>query len=102
MVHHFPFGKFLVFDALPELIGADEIIIYPMLFVVAGLAGGAGNGKGKIVREGVKQMPGYRCFAGAGWCGDDDEFVKVDSHVQRKEKIKLIAFSPTGLSSKMN
>ena len=89
MVHHFPFGKFLVFDAAAKFIGADEIIIHAMLFVVAGLAGGAGNGKRKIVREGVKQMPGYRCFAGAGWCGDDDEFVEIDSHAQRKENLRM-------------
>jgi hypothetical protein len=29
-------------------------------------------------------MPGHRCFTGTGWCGNDDEFIEVSSHVSFK------------------
>src|SRR5687768_9539485 len=30
-------------------------------------------------------MPGYGCFTGTGWGGNDDDLILIRSHVQRKE-----------------
>jgi hypothetical protein len=35
-------------------------------------------------------VPCYRGFASAGWCGDNDEFVLQNCHVQRKGKDVIV------------
>jgi hypothetical protein len=58
-----------------------------MFFLIAVWPGGAGNGEKQLCRECFQQVFGHRCFAGAGRGGNDDEFVLLLRHVQRKGKI---------------
>ena len=51
-VHHFPFYKFLLVYFIFKIFYRNKIIIHLIFFIVAGLAGGAGNRKSQLIGQG--------------------------------------------------
>src|SRR6202012_2645473 len=74
-IHHLPFDEFVVPDLLLKCFEGHEIVVFAIRLVVAGRAGGGGDGESKMGRVFLQEVAGDGCLTRTRGCGDDNDLL---------------------------